>query len=161
MGLCVDGSFSLFQDRVWASVAKCLNCVIAMVDKLQEGDPGKQEPVPEQQLADVITSHNPGNDSYYDSLIWRHPVRVHSRAQRSTAASPAAVQKTQWPSARGAQQHPSPRWPCITFAIPPHPLFKLTATHSEAQSEKCAGNSDRVVEWKQQIDVLVYFRMRS
>ncbi|XP_075888902.1 type II inositol 3,4-bisphosphate 4-phosphatase isoform X3 [Nelusetta ayraudi] len=54
-------------DRVWASVAKCLNCVIAMVDKLQEGDPGKQEPVPEQQLADVITSHNPGD--------WREHLR--------------------------------------------------------------------------------------
>lgn len=51
----------LFQDRVWANVAKCLNCVIAMVDKLQEEDnSSKQEPVPEQQLADVITSHNPG-----------------------------------------------------------------------------------------------------
>uniref|UniRef100_A0A3Q3IQ75 phosphatidylinositol-3,4-bisphosphate 4-phosphatase n=1 Tax=Monopterus albus TaxID=43700 RepID=A0A3Q3IQ75_MONAL len=48
-------------DRVWASVAKCLNCVIAMVDKLQEEDSRKQEPVPEQHLADVITSHNPGD----------------------------------------------------------------------------------------------------
>ncbi|XP_018546413.1 type II inositol 3,4-bisphosphate 4-phosphatase isoform X4 [Lates calcarifer] len=49
-------------DRVWANVAKCLNCVIAMVDKLQEEDNSKQEPVPEQQqLADVITSHNPGD----------------------------------------------------------------------------------------------------
>ncbi|XP_047433872.1 type II inositol 3,4-bisphosphate 4-phosphatase isoform X2 [Mugil cephalus] len=48
-------------DRVWANVAKCLNCVIAMVDKLQEEDGSKQEPVPEQQLADVITSHNPGD----------------------------------------------------------------------------------------------------
>ncbi|XP_042340411.1 type II inositol 3,4-bisphosphate 4-phosphatase [Plectropomus leopardus] len=49
-------------DRVWASVAKCLNCVIAMVDKLQEEDNSKkQEPAPEQQLADVITSHNPGD----------------------------------------------------------------------------------------------------
>ncbi|KAM9770284.1 type II inositol 3,4-bisphosphate 4-phosphatase isoform 2-T2 [Menidia menidia] len=48
-------------DRVWANVAKCLNCVIAMVDKLQEEDNRKQEPVPEQQLADVITSHNPGD----------------------------------------------------------------------------------------------------
>uniref|UniRef100_A0A665UKL0 phosphatidylinositol-3,4-bisphosphate 4-phosphatase n=1 Tax=Echeneis naucrates TaxID=173247 RepID=A0A665UKL0_ECHNA len=48
-------------DRVWANVAKCLNCVIAMVDKLQEDDNSKQEKVPEQQLADVITSHNPGD----------------------------------------------------------------------------------------------------
>uniref|UniRef100_A0A8C6KK44 Inositol polyphosphate-4-phosphatase type II B n=1 Tax=Nothobranchius furzeri TaxID=105023 RepID=A0A8C6KK44_NOTFU len=48
-------------DRVWASVAKCLNCVIAMVDKLQEGGNSKQEPAPELQLADVITSHNPGD----------------------------------------------------------------------------------------------------
>ncbi|XP_034447921.1 type II inositol 3,4-bisphosphate 4-phosphatase isoform X9 [Hippoglossus hippoglossus] len=48
-------------DRVWANVAKCLNCVIAMVDKLQEEDNNRQEPVPEQQLADVITSHNPGD----------------------------------------------------------------------------------------------------
>ncbi|XP_040003138.1 type II inositol 3,4-bisphosphate 4-phosphatase isoform X5 [Xiphias gladius] len=48
-------------DRVWANVAKCLNCVIAMVDKLQEEESSKQESVPEQQLADVITSHNPGD----------------------------------------------------------------------------------------------------
>uniref|UniRef100_A0A3P8SVF1 phosphatidylinositol-3,4-bisphosphate 4-phosphatase n=1 Tax=Amphiprion percula TaxID=161767 RepID=A0A3P8SVF1_AMPPE len=48
-------------DRIWANVAKCLNCVIAMVDKLQEEDSSKQESVPEQQLADVITSHNPGD----------------------------------------------------------------------------------------------------
>lgn len=31
-----------------------------MVDKLLEGDNSKPEPAPEQQLADVITSHNPG-----------------------------------------------------------------------------------------------------
>ncbi|XP_073325442.1 type II inositol 3,4-bisphosphate 4-phosphatase isoform X4 [Pagrus major] len=54
-------------DRVWANVAKCLNCVIAMVDKLQEEDNSRQEPVPEQQLADVITSHNPGD--------WREQLR--------------------------------------------------------------------------------------
>ncbi|XP_036958365.1 type II inositol 3,4-bisphosphate 4-phosphatase isoform X5 [Acanthopagrus latus] len=55
-------------DRVWANVAKCLNCVIAMVDKLQEEDNSKPEPVPEQQqLADVITSHNPGD--------WREQLR--------------------------------------------------------------------------------------
>nr|XP_046271755.1 type II inositol 3,4-bisphosphate 4-phosphatase isoform X3 [Scatophagus argus] len=54
-------------DRVWANVAKCLNCVIAMVDKLQEEDSSTQEPIPEQQLADVITSHNPGD--------WREQLR--------------------------------------------------------------------------------------
>uniref|UniRef100_A0A7N8WND8 Inositol polyphosphate-4-phosphatase type II B n=1 Tax=Mastacembelus armatus TaxID=205130 RepID=A0A7N8WND8_9TELE len=48
-------------DRVWANVAKCLNGVIAMVDKLQEEESSKQEPVPEQHQADVITSHNPGD----------------------------------------------------------------------------------------------------
>ncbi|KAM4594978.1 type II inositol 3,4-bisphosphate 4-phosphatase isoform 3-T3 [Fundulus diaphanus] len=48
-------------DRVWANVAKCLNCVIAKVDKLLEGDNSKQEPAPEQRLADVTTSHNPGD----------------------------------------------------------------------------------------------------
>ncbi|KAM6940289.1 type II inositol 3,4-bisphosphate 4-phosphatase isoform 3-T3 [Xenentodon cancila] len=48
-------------DRLWANVAKCLNCVIAMVDKLHEEDNSRQEQVPEQQLADVITSHNPGD----------------------------------------------------------------------------------------------------
>ncbi|XP_061574058.1 type II inositol 3,4-bisphosphate 4-phosphatase isoform X3 [Cololabis saira] len=48
-------------DRLWANVAKCLNCVIAMVDKLQEEDNSKHEQVPVQQLADVITSHNPGD----------------------------------------------------------------------------------------------------
>ncbi|XP_055014587.1 inositol polyphosphate 4-phosphatase type II [Boleophthalmus pectinirostris] len=48
-------------DRVWASVAKCLNCVIAMVDKLQEEEKNKQDSTPEKQLADVITSHNPGD----------------------------------------------------------------------------------------------------
>lgn len=49
-------------DRVWASVAKCLNCIIAMVDKLHEDDNSKQEPAPDKQLADVIISHNPGNE---------------------------------------------------------------------------------------------------
>ncbi|XP_061888278.1 type II inositol 3,4-bisphosphate 4-phosphatase isoform X3 [Entelurus aequoreus] len=50
-------------DRVWASVAKCLNCVIAVVDKLAEEDDhnDEQQRVAEQQLADVITSHNPGD----------------------------------------------------------------------------------------------------
>uniref|UniRef100_A0A3Q2FFM0 phosphatidylinositol-3,4-bisphosphate 4-phosphatase n=1 Tax=Cyprinodon variegatus TaxID=28743 RepID=A0A3Q2FFM0_CYPVA len=49
-------------DRVWANVAKCLNCVIAVVDKLLEGGNSKQEAGAEQQLADVITSHNPAGD---------------------------------------------------------------------------------------------------
>uniref|UniRef100_A0A8C4ZN43 phosphatidylinositol-3,4-bisphosphate 4-phosphatase n=1 Tax=Gadus morhua TaxID=8049 RepID=A0A8C4ZN43_GADMO len=48
-------------DRVWANVAKSLNCVIAMVDKLQEQDNNNRELIPDQQLADVITSHNPGD----------------------------------------------------------------------------------------------------
>uniref|UniRef100_A0A9J7YFZ3 Inositol polyphosphate-4-phosphatase type II B n=1 Tax=Cyprinus carpio carpio TaxID=630221 RepID=A0A9J7YFZ3_CYPCA len=46
-------------DRVWASVAKSLNCVIALVDKLQEQDNNNLEPAPSHTLADVITSHNP------------------------------------------------------------------------------------------------------
>ncbi|XP_067260995.1 type II inositol 3,4-bisphosphate 4-phosphatase isoform X4 [Chanodichthys erythropterus] len=46
-------------DRVWASVAKSLNCVIAMVDKLQEQDNNNQESAPCHTLADVITSHSP------------------------------------------------------------------------------------------------------
>ncbi|XP_045073573.1 type II inositol 3,4-bisphosphate 4-phosphatase [Coregonus clupeaformis] len=52
-------------DRVWANVAKSLNCVIAMVDKLQEQEPinnNQEQPIPEQVLADVITSHNPAGD---------------------------------------------------------------------------------------------------
>ncbi|XP_019717505.1 type II inositol 3,4-bisphosphate 4-phosphatase isoform X1 [Hippocampus comes] len=56
---CVIVGF--FQDRIWASVAKRLNCVIAMVDQLADQDErSKQECSGEQQqLADVITSHNP------------------------------------------------------------------------------------------------------
>ncbi|XP_031415354.1 type II inositol 3,4-bisphosphate 4-phosphatase isoform X1 [Clupea harengus] len=46
-------------DRVWANVAKCLNSVIAVVDKLQGQDNNNQESAPDQALADVITSHNP------------------------------------------------------------------------------------------------------
>ncbi|KAI5625144.1 type II inositol 3,4-bisphosphate 4-phosphatase isoform X3 [Silurus asotus] len=53
--------FSL-ADRVWANVAKELNSVIAMVDKLQEQDNNNQESAPDQALADVITSHNPAAD---------------------------------------------------------------------------------------------------
>nr|XP_046182535.1 type II inositol 3,4-bisphosphate 4-phosphatase-like isoform X1 [Oncorhynchus gorbuscha] len=52
-------------DRVWADVAKSLNCVIAMVDKLQEQEPinnNQEQPIPKQVLADVITSHNPEGD---------------------------------------------------------------------------------------------------
>ncbi|XP_052320744.1 type II inositol 3,4-bisphosphate 4-phosphatase-like isoform X1 [Oncorhynchus keta] len=52
-------------DRVWANVAKSLNCVIAMVDKLQEQEPinnNQEQPIPKQVLADVITSHNPEGD---------------------------------------------------------------------------------------------------
>ncbi|XP_053358893.1 type II inositol 3,4-bisphosphate 4-phosphatase isoform X4 [Clarias gariepinus] len=49
-------------DRVWANVAKGLNCVIAMVDKLQEQDNNNQESAPDQALADVITSHSPAAD---------------------------------------------------------------------------------------------------
>ncbi|XP_051939573.1 type II inositol 3,4-bisphosphate 4-phosphatase isoform X3 [Hippocampus zosterae] len=51
-------------DRIWASVAKRLNCVIAMVDQLADQDErSKQERSGEQQqLADVITSHNPASD---------------------------------------------------------------------------------------------------
>uniref|UniRef100_A0A8C1WL44 Inositol polyphosphate-4-phosphatase type II B n=1 Tax=Cyprinus carpio TaxID=7962 RepID=A0A8C1WL44_CYPCA len=44
-------------DRVWVSVAKSLNCVIALVDKLQEQDNNNQESAPSHTLADVITSH--------------------------------------------------------------------------------------------------------
>ncbi|XP_031719010.1 type II inositol 3,4-bisphosphate 4-phosphatase isoform X7 [Anarrhichthys ocellatus] len=60
-------------DRVWANVAKCLNCVIAMVDKLQEEDNSKQNPVPEQQqLADVIISHKPANiNRFHFTGDWR------------------------------------------------------------------------------------------
>ncbi|XP_049761312.1 inositol polyphosphate 4-phosphatase type II isoform X4 [Elephas maximus indicus] len=54
-------------DRVWASVGKSLNCIIAMVDKLIEGDgesegsgssskDGEKDPLP----ADTITSHPRG-----------------------------------------------------------------------------------------------------
>ncbi|GAA6084239.1 type II inositol 3,4-bisphosphate 4-phosphatase isoform X1, partial [Tachysurus ichikawai] len=48
-------------DRVWANVAKGLNCIIAMVDKLQEQDNNNQESTPDQALADVITSHSPAH----------------------------------------------------------------------------------------------------
>lgn len=49
-------------DRVWAGVAKSLNCVIAAVEKLQELENNNQESGPGHTLADVITSHNPAAD---------------------------------------------------------------------------------------------------
>lgn len=49
-------------DRVWAGIAKSLNCVIAAVDKLQEQENNNQESTPGHALADVITSHNPAAD---------------------------------------------------------------------------------------------------
>ncbi|KAL1023759.1 hypothetical protein UPYG_G00045740 [Umbra pygmaea] len=58
-------------DRVWANVAKSLNCVIAMVDKLQEQEPinnNQEQPISEHALADVIISHNPTAD-------WREQLR--------------------------------------------------------------------------------------
>ncbi|XP_043092961.1 type II inositol 3,4-bisphosphate 4-phosphatase isoform X1 [Puntigrus tetrazona] len=56
-------------DRVWASVAKSLNCVIALVDKLQEQDNNNQESAPSHTLADVITSHSP--DPPVTAAVWR------------------------------------------------------------------------------------------
>ncbi|XP_073678504.1 type II inositol 3,4-bisphosphate 4-phosphatase-like [Garra rufa] len=61
-------------DRVWASVAKSLNCVIALVDKLQEQDNNNQESAPSQTLADVITSHSP--DPPVTSAAWRDQLGV-------------------------------------------------------------------------------------
>ncbi|XP_016396255.1 type II inositol 3,4-bisphosphate 4-phosphatase-like [Sinocyclocheilus rhinocerous] len=55
-------------DRVWASVAKRLNCVIALVDKLQEQDNNNQESAPSRPLADVITSHSP--DPPVTAAVW-------------------------------------------------------------------------------------------
>ncbi|XP_016301858.1 type II inositol 3,4-bisphosphate 4-phosphatase-like isoform X3 [Sinocyclocheilus anshuiensis] len=55
-------------DRVWASVAKSLNCVIALVDKLQEQDNNNQESAPSHPLADVITSHSP--DPPVTAAVW-------------------------------------------------------------------------------------------
>ncbi|KAG9347093.1 hypothetical protein JZ751_006020 [Albula glossodonta] len=49
------------EEEVWANVAKSLNCIIAMVDRLQEHENNNQEPASDQTLADVITSHSPGD----------------------------------------------------------------------------------------------------
>uniref|UniRef100_A0A672RQR6 Inositol polyphosphate-4-phosphatase type II B n=1 Tax=Sinocyclocheilus grahami TaxID=75366 RepID=A0A672RQR6_SINGR len=56
-------------DRVWASVAKSLNCVIALVDKLQEQDNNNLESAPSHMLADVITSHSP-------ATVWQDQLGV-------------------------------------------------------------------------------------
>ncbi|XP_050963088.1 type II inositol 3,4-bisphosphate 4-phosphatase isoform X2 [Labeo rohita] len=61
-------------DRVWASVAKSLNCVIALVDKLQEQDNNNQESAPGHTLADVITSHSP--DPPLTLAVWRDQLGV-------------------------------------------------------------------------------------
>ncbi|KAK2909301.1 hypothetical protein Q8A67_005138 [Cirrhinus molitorella] len=61
-------------DRVWASVAKSLNCIIALVDKLQEQDNNNQESAPSQTLADVITSHSP--DPPVTSAVWRDQLGI-------------------------------------------------------------------------------------
>ncbi|XP_066574494.1 type II inositol 3,4-bisphosphate 4-phosphatase isoform X3 [Amia ocellicauda] len=44
-------------DRVWVNVAKSLNCIIAMVDRLEEHENNNQETATDPKLADVITSH--------------------------------------------------------------------------------------------------------
>ncbi|XP_016415635.1 type II inositol 3,4-bisphosphate 4-phosphatase-like isoform X2 [Sinocyclocheilus rhinocerous] len=61
-------------DRVWASVAKSLNCVIALVDKLQEQDNNNLESAPSHTLADVITSHSP--DPPLTAAVWRDQLGV-------------------------------------------------------------------------------------
>ncbi|XP_059408868.1 type II inositol 3,4-bisphosphate 4-phosphatase-like isoform X1 [Carassius carassius] len=61
-------------DRVWASVAKSLNCVIALVDKLQEHDNNNLESAPGHTLADVITSHSP--DPPLTTEVWQDQLGV-------------------------------------------------------------------------------------
>ncbi|XP_016139843.1 type II inositol 3,4-bisphosphate 4-phosphatase-like [Sinocyclocheilus grahami] len=61
-------------DRVWASVAKSLNCVIALVDKLQEQDNNNLESAPSHMLADVITSHSP--DPPLTATVWQDQLGV-------------------------------------------------------------------------------------
>ncbi|KAL4618163.1 type II inositol 3,4-bisphosphate 4-phosphatase isoform X1 [Arapaima gigas] len=56
------------SDRVWANVAKSLNCIIAMVDRLQEHDNNNQEPPAEPALADVITSHTPDAGDWQEKM---------------------------------------------------------------------------------------------
>uniref|UniRef100_A0A8C9SP80 Inositol polyphosphate-4-phosphatase type II B n=1 Tax=Scleropages formosus TaxID=113540 RepID=A0A8C9SP80_SCLFO len=55
-------------DRVWANVAKSLNCIIAMVDRLQEHDNNNEEPPAEPALADVITSHTPDAGDWQEKI---------------------------------------------------------------------------------------------
>uniref|UniRef100_A0A671QTH2 Type II inositol 3,4-bisphosphate 4-phosphatase-like n=1 Tax=Sinocyclocheilus anshuiensis TaxID=1608454 RepID=A0A671QTH2_9TELE len=70
-------------DRVWASVAKSLNCVIALVDKLQEQDNNNLESAPSHTLADVITSHSPGTLSVLIQSLKECVAEVAERARRS------------------------------------------------------------------------------
>ncbi|XP_051994191.1 type II inositol 3,4-bisphosphate 4-phosphatase-like isoform X2 [Xyrauchen texanus] len=75
-------------DRVWASVAKSLNCVIATAKKLQEHDDNIQESTPSHALADVITSHTPAADCHSQLCILVQSLKecvaeVSERASRS------------------------------------------------------------------------------
>ncbi|KAK1791951.1 hypothetical protein P4O66_013923 [Electrophorus voltai] len=57
------------EDRVWASVAKNLNRVMDVVDQLRRQDNTTQCPAVEQTLADVITSHSPGESCFTPLLL--------------------------------------------------------------------------------------------